>query len=81
MIKKISNETFTQARFKRTNTNIIADIEEFVASGDNACEVVTDDYKTIRSAYAAYKASARRSGYPINIMTRGKRLFMYQEVA
>lgn len=71
MIKKLSEEDFALVR-KRVNTNVVADIQEFIQSGDSACEIVTDGYKNIHSAYGAYMSAAKRCGYGVSVMTRGK---------
>ena len=78
MIKKISEEDIIWVR-KRVNTQVMADIAEFIQSGDSACEVVANNYKTTHSAYNTYKNSAQRAGYGVKFTIRGNRLFMYRE--
>ena len=78
MIKKISEQDFQMVR-KRINTQVAADIHEFMQSDDTVCEVVASNYKTIESARNAYKVAAKRCGYAVNLTACNDRLFMFKE--
>lgn len=80
MIKKLSEEDLLWVR-KKVNNKVMEDINEFIQSGDTACEIVLGDYKNPQSAYNAYKTSATRAGFGVKFTVRGNRLFMFREDA
>lgn len=63
------------------NNQVMREIEEFVESDWNACEVNTNKYKNAHSAYAAYRAAIRRMNAAVIAFERSGRLFMVRKEA
>ena len=78
MIKKISDTDFEWIR-KKVNNKVALDIEEFIQSEETACEVISDDYKSVESARNAYKVAAKRCGYAVEFTVAKNRLFMFRK--
>lgn len=61
------------------NSIVTSDIREFMDSDWTICEVSTEKYKSIGSAYCSYKDAIKRMGAKAVPVTRGNRLFLMKE--
>lgn len=66
-------------KIKRKSRNV-ADIDDFVASGQNMAEVDLDGRDPGRAYISLYQA-ARRRGAPVHVCRRNNRLFLVRKEA
>lgn len=60
---------------KGTSTNILYELESFLATQDTAAEVDLTN-RDMRTAYVAYHASIKRHNLPLRVIQRNNRLFI-----
>lgn len=63
---------------KKNHGRIIDEIEEFLSSGKDACEVVSSANKEPGSVYCTYVSAVRRYKYPLKVIRRNNRIFLAQ---
>lgn len=56
--------------------HFMSDIEEFVNSGMDACEVFGAKNQSGESLYSAYWNAVKKSGYAVNVMRGKNRVFL-----
>ena len=78
MIKQIEKRDIPGRRSK-FNNQVERDIIEFFDSGWEACEVATDKYKSLLSAYNSYRVTAKRLNIGVGVFSREGRLFLAKE--
>lgn len=79
MISKIDPNELP-GRATRYNNIVESDIREFIESDWPVAEVGTDKYKTIASAFSAYKNAAKRIAPDYVVVTqRSGRLFLMRK--
>lgn len=61
---------------KRGGT-IMKDLEEFIRSGMEACEV--EGRLDPRVMYTSYRTAVTRKKYPVRVLMRGNRVFLIRE--
>lgn len=75
MIKQIEAKDIP-GRKSKFNNPVTRDILDFFDSGWEFCEVGTDKYKTLLSAYNAYHYAAKKLNVGVDVFTREGRLFL-----
>ena len=80
MIKKIESKDIPGRKNSR-NEDVMRDVMEFVNSGWVACEVNTEKYKRVTSAFSSYKAAIKRLCVGVEAFTRVGRLFLVRTEA
>lgn len=79
MIKKISEDEFRRATKKYGNEERARDIEQFVKSGENACEVVISGNRTAESTAASLTTTIRRMKVPVRVCRHKERVFLVRK--
>jgi len=57
------------------------EVEDFVATGWDACEVKAGKYKNIHSAVAAYRSAIKKLRVGVTAFERSERLFLVKDRA
>lgn len=60
---------------------VMQDIEDFLNSGVEACEVFACDGLSIQSLHSSYASAVKKNGYPIKVMRRKNRVFLVKKPA
>ena len=79
MILPVTKEEYDALTRKPYNTAVAHDIEEFIASDAEVCEVKTDGYKNARSCATSYSGSAKRMNVGVIVTYRRGRVFLLKE--
>lgn len=79
MIKKISEDEFRRAKKKYGNEERTRDIEQFMESGANVCEVALDGNRTPESTAASLTTTIRRMKVPVRVCRRKERVFLVRK--
>lgn len=59
--------------------HIMDDIDKFMNSDAEACEVFGGEKQSAESLQAGYCSAAKRSGYAVKVMRRNNRVFLVKE--
>ncbi len=65
---------------KRSDETVIkGQIEQFLKSDWDACEIDTSHYSSINAVYTAYYNEIKRKSYPCKVARRSNRVFLIRE--
>ena len=67
-------------RRKKTPSNLLRELEQFIDSGWEACEVETRQYKNPQICRTTYYKAIQRYGFRIRVMMVDDRVFLIREV-
>lgn len=77
MFKLISGDEAPKPR--RKWSGIIQDIEAFVETGGDACEVMIPEDCQVQTVYNTYFQTAKRNHMPVTVMRRKGRVFIVKK--
>ena len=75
MVKQINLSDIPEKKMSKAPV-VKEDIERFINSGWDACEVDCKEYKNVSSAMGTYQTVIKRLGVNAKAIMRGKRLYL-----
>lgn len=79
MFKEICINEIPKDASRRRNPVVSDEIEKFLDSGFEACELEVGRFKTRNSASTTFRNAVRRGNYPVRVVSRSNRLFLVRE--
>lgn len=79
MILPVTKEEYDALARNPYNTAVAHDIEEFIASDAEVCEVSADGYKNVHSCAGSYSSAAKRMNVGVIVTYRRGRVFLLKE--